>query len=242
MKHTALLLLSALLLCACARQLPPEQLPQEDPQILVSTDPAEPTAPPAKEDPEEPVQTPPYLEKIKKSTVEIMKGPGYGTEFVSVIDPGTYTIVEEATDQNGLLWGKLKSGIGWIDLTYSREITNVFGPITIGDAAADTKGTHTFVQEGFQDYGSHYLITTEEAVTDLVLSTCDFLDRGPVPAKAMYRLDGLRPGESLRATLVFHGDLTNYALTYTDSQGQTHTCTFMHSGRDGSLIVQEYKG
>ena len=30
------------------------------------------------------------------------------------IPSGTYTIVEEATDEAGKLWGKLKSGVGWI--------------------------------------------------------------------------------------------------------------------------------
>lgn len=243
MKRTLILILALTsLLTACVSQLPQEKLPQKDPQVIVSTDPVEPTPPPEEDElPDAPTAVP-YLEKITKTTVEIMKGPDYSTEFVSVIEPGTYTIVEEATDQNGLLWGKLKSGIGWIDLTYSRKVTNIFGPITVADTAADTKGTYTFVQEGFTDYGSHYLITTEEAVTDLVLSTCDFLDKGPVPAKAMYRLDTLRADESLRATFVFYGDLTNYALTYTNAQGQTRTCTMMHSGRDGSLVIQEYTG
>jgi len=239
MKHAVFLFLSSLLLCACARSLPQEQLPPEEPQIIVSTDPVD---TPARKDPEEPVQALPYLEKIKKTTVEIMKGPGYDTEFVSVIDPGTYTIVEEATDGRGLLWGRLKSGIGWIDLTYSREVSNVFGPITLEETTADAKATHTFVQDGFTDWGSHYLITTTKNVTSLQLRTCEFLDNGPAPDKVIYTLPSLQPGETLRATLLFYGALTNYALTYTDPQEITHTCTLMHSGRDGSLVLREYPG
>ncbi len=244
MKRTLIMILAlTFLLSACARPLPQEQLPASNPQIIVSTDPEETPAPPSAVvpvQPEEPAQSLPYLEKITKTTLEIMEGPGYQHPFVMVIDPGTYTIVEETTDESGLLWGRLKSGAGWIDLTYSREITNVFGPITVSDTAADFEGTHTFVQEGFTDWGSHYLITTTETVTDLQLRSCDFLDKGPTPAKVIYQLDQLQPGEGLRATLLFYGDLTNYALTYTDGQGQTHTCTMMLSGRDGSLVVQEY--
>lgn len=237
MKYIPFLLLSSLLLCACTRSLPQEQMPPKEPQIIVSTDPVD---TPARKDPEEPVQALPYMEKIEKTTVEIMNGPGYDSEFVAVIDPGTYTIVEETTDDRGLLWGRLKSGIGWIDLTYSREVNNIFGPITMEECAADIKASHTFVQDGFTDWGSHYLITTAEKAASLQLSTCEFTASGPAPAKVIYTLPSLLPGETLRVTLLFYGDLTNYALTYTDPQGSTHTCTLMHSGRDGSLVLQEH--
>lgn len=33
-----------------------------------------------------------------------------------------YTIVSEATGQGATLWGKLKSGIGWVSLDYCKKI------------------------------------------------------------------------------------------------------------------------
>lgn len=37
-------------------------------------------------------------------------------------DPNIYTIVEEKTSSDGGKWGKLKSGIGWINLHYTKKV------------------------------------------------------------------------------------------------------------------------
>lgn len=59
----------------------------------------------------------PYLVQVKRTDLNIRKGPGtsYGTN--GVIAPGIYTIVEE---KNG--FGKLKSGVGWISLGYVNKL------------------------------------------------------------------------------------------------------------------------
>lgn len=252
-KIYALLLTLISVLCACAHPLPPEQLPQAPvkPPAVEFPPVEEPEEPPCG-GLEEPYDTPcaaldepitpaiPYLEKVTKTTVEIMNGPGYGNTFVQILQPGTYTVVEEMYDEHENLWGRLKSGIGWIDLTYCREITNIFGPITVADSDFGVPADHTFVQEGYTDWGSHYLITAAEAVTGLQLRSCEFSDKGPTPTDVLYRLEHLAQGQRLAVTLLYYGDMTSYALTYTDTAGNTRTCTMMQSGRDGSLILQEY--
>lgn len=54
----------------------------------------------------------PYKISTKGKSINVMKGPGSSYALVKTVSKGVYTIVEE---QNG--WGKLKSGMGWIDLS-----------------------------------------------------------------------------------------------------------------------------
>ena len=57
-----------------------------------------------------------YTVKLAAAT-PIYSRPDSRSAFVDYVGKaGTYTIVEEALDDNGNLWGKLKSGLGWIPL------------------------------------------------------------------------------------------------------------------------------
>jgi len=62
----------------------------------------------------------PYMVKVTASELNIRKGPGtnYGTNG-SIKDKGTYTIVEESSGTGASMWGKLKSGVGWISLDFT---------------------------------------------------------------------------------------------------------------------------
>ena len=61
----------------------------------------------------------PYLVRINADALNIRKGPGtnYGKNGC-ITDKGVYTIVEECEGLGATLWGKLKSGVGWISLDY----------------------------------------------------------------------------------------------------------------------------
>jgi len=60
----------------------------------------------------------PYMVKVTVKALNVRSGPGMEyRDVVTVIrDQGTYTIIEE---KNG--WGKLKSGVGWIYLMYTKK-------------------------------------------------------------------------------------------------------------------------
>lgn len=66
---------------------------------------------------EEPAAVP-YLVKITATALNVRRGPGtnYGIS-TTIRDKGVYTIVQE---QDG--WGKLKSGAGWIKLSYTKKV------------------------------------------------------------------------------------------------------------------------
>lgn len=80
----------------------------------------------------EPVQTPapapvptfqPYQVKVTAQGLYYRSGPGTQNKINGVItDKGIYTIVEEAKDNRGQTWGKLKSGVGWISLKYTKRV------------------------------------------------------------------------------------------------------------------------
>lgn len=66
----------------------------------------------------------PYVIKINAYALNIRKGPGTNYPIVQTLrnDPYHYTIIEESTGQGAKLWGKLKSGIGWIALDYTIKV------------------------------------------------------------------------------------------------------------------------
>ncbi len=73
--------------------------------------------------PAAPVSKVPYKVRITATDLRIRKGPGTDTAIVqNAIKPGVYAIVSEATGQGAKLWGKLKSGIGWVSLDFCKKI------------------------------------------------------------------------------------------------------------------------
>ena len=76
--------------------------------------PAEKPEPPENPEPSEETSDVPYKVQVVITNLNIRKGPGVSYARKGFIEPGIYTIVEE---KNG--WGRLKSGAGWIYLTYA---------------------------------------------------------------------------------------------------------------------------
>ena len=66
------------------------------------------------EDSKPPLNEIPYLFPAAENTYEIHEGPSYNSTYVQMLPKGTFTIVAEEYDSNNNLWGKLKSGVGWI--------------------------------------------------------------------------------------------------------------------------------
>lgn len=65
----------------------------------------------------------PYRVKITSTPLNIRKGAGTDTKKVGCITAnGVYTIVQESAGTGATLWGKLKSGAGWIALDYTKKI------------------------------------------------------------------------------------------------------------------------
>lgn len=64
-----------------------------------------------------------YRVRVTANVLNIRKGAG--TNYAkngSITDKGVYTIVDESTGKGATLWGKLKSGAGWIALDYTKKV------------------------------------------------------------------------------------------------------------------------
>lgn len=71
---------------------------------------------------EEKTKTKSYKVRVTASALNIRKNAGTNYKKVGVIrDKGVYTIVEEKKGKGATLWGKLKSGAGWISLDYTKK-------------------------------------------------------------------------------------------------------------------------
>lgn len=61
-----------------------------------------------------------YVVKVTADSLNVRKGPGVSYAVCGELGKGeAYTIVQT---QNG--WGKLKSGVGWINLSYTQKVSN----------------------------------------------------------------------------------------------------------------------
>ena len=64
----------------------------------------------------------PYRVRVTVKDLNIRGGAGTNYASKGKIAPGVYTISEESTGKGASLWGKLKSGAGWISLDFVTRI------------------------------------------------------------------------------------------------------------------------
>ncbi|MCM1439698.1 MAG: phage tail tip lysozyme [Roseburia sp.] len=64
-----------------------------------------------------------YLVKVTATNLNVRSKPGTNNPLTgSIKDQGVYTIVEESAGAGASMWGKLKSGLGWISLDYVKKL------------------------------------------------------------------------------------------------------------------------
>lgn len=186
----------------------------------------------------------PYSIQIPNPNVSIYEGPGYDYAVSGIVGTaGTYTIVEEEVDYEGILWGKLKSGAGWVDIASATSQQDSSAPIRARFADESTLSGgryHEFIAED-SEYMVKLLFTSDEILTDVQLS---LLAPGSSSdyevTKKLYTLEELTPDMPLVAGVVFYGDMTAYGISFTDAQGQSRHFAAYISGRNGSLLLDEY--
>lgn len=64
-----------------------------------------------------------YKVQVSIANLNIRKGPGTNYEMTGQFTgKGIFTIVQESTGEGATLWGKLKSGAGWISLDFAKKL------------------------------------------------------------------------------------------------------------------------
>ena len=226
-----------LLLCACGAPvettapaettLPPVTEPVIETTAPVETAPPETTAPAARE----------YTLRIEDPETMIYAGPAFLSGAVAMVEEaGTYTIIEEAQDRDGNTWGKLKSGAGWICLTEP-----ALAPIYADYAEESFNAYHAYWSDE-TDYITAIGFTPAEKLTNVRFGLLDWFETESWQmAEELYTIDEIDPDHAFLAQVVFWGDMTTYGISFTDADGAERHFAVSISGKDGSLICQEYQ-
>lgn len=182
----------------------------------------------------------PYRQKVSRPDEMIFSGPGYDEFCVGTVrKAGVYTIVEEADDGEGHLWGRLKSGAGWIDLTHVRDVEIAAWPVSAAFAAdcPPVSACQAFwMEEG--EWTSWIVFRAWEPLTDVRLVEYDMAEADYADPQTLHTLPQLDPDVPFLAGVVFAGDMTTYGLVFTDAAGQQQQFAVSISGRNGMLVLE----
>ena len=202
-----------------------EELPIPD-DPAETTDPVETTAPVFRE----------YTVRIEDPEKPIYCGAAFVFDAVALIEEaGAYTIVEEQTDADGNLWGRLKSGLGWVCLT-----NPPLAPIHADYAEESFNAYHAYWCDE-TDYITAIGFTPTEKLTDVKFGLLDWFETESWQmAEVLYTMDELDPDHAFLAQVVFWGDMTTYGISFTDADGAERHYAVSISGKDGSLVCSEY--
>lgn len=167
----------------------------------------------------------------------VFKEPDANSKFVrSFGHQGAYTIVEERYDDQGNLWGKLKSGIGWTNLTDpfcggpdAPKVIAAYASKQVLSGDYHLAGIHTGDQ-----YKVNVSILAHETVYDVSIRDYDMINERV--GSARYTLDQLDPEKPIVAHLAFPGDFSAFLVYYTDESGVEHEILLWMSMDDSNFI------
>jgi len=171
----------------------------------------------------------------------IYQGPDPDFGFAQTVGvDGVYTIVEECWDEFGDLWGYLKSGAGWVNLSQIRAGRTEEFPIAASftSEALMNAGNYEYFIVHESTYSVNVLIDPLERVWDLELAAVNSDSGQAVPGETLGSFHRLEPGRPLVLKLEFPGDMSAYAITLTDG-AYRRTFALTLSGRDGSPWLWE---
>lgn len=252
-----MVLAMCLSLWGCCIQLPPENLltpttepateptaePTTEPTVAPITEPTaapttEPTTAPATEPTTEPTSAPDKknLQEVKAIGAYIFDEPSYDGGVVQPMSTGTYTIVKEKMDDEGNLWGKLKSGLGWICLT---DIRNFDEPVAIGELDPDLEKSGKYKAYAIHDteYAIPVVIQACRNLDILDVYSCLMVEDDMAPEDLLVSCSGMKKGEKIVVWLEFPGDFSTYEIQAMYGNGQTCRFQVATSGRNATLSV-----
>lgn len=179
----------------------------------------------------------PYTVNLTDPEQRIYEGPDFQANISAmgtIGQAGVYTIVEEATDDAGNRWGKLKSGAGWICLSKAQGL-----PVSACLAEQDTVFQYHYdCQE--KEYVTSIAMTANEDVYEFRFQKLTWngdaleIQQELATAELFYK-DCVFLGD-----VVFHGDMTTYGFSFFDHAGNTRYFALSLSGMDSSLECWEY--
>lgn len=203
-----------------------------------ATDPA-PTPPPATA----PADTEAgYIIHIPLADQSIFSGPTYDSYFAGIVGVATnYTIVDETTDSEGNLWGKLKSGRGWVDLTEIRSGAREKLPITVNfadQAVIDYPNSLHFTQSHHEG-AIQVAFRPQEHLRNFTFSDYYLNGEDFEIGETYYTAMELSKNTPVVVDLMFTGDFTMFLITFLDEEGNPHNYRIYESQRNNTICMDE---
>ena len=185
----------------------------------------------------------PYKQKVKRADQSIFAGPGSTYSWVGTTEePGTFTITNEVRDETGNLWGRLKSGKGWINLTQVKETakSTLLISANYADKALLDGGNYHHCIADDSEYMVQVAFRAYEKLTNISLFEIIITEEADLEEE-VFSLSEMDRKKPLVADLGFPGDMSMYGIRFTDKNGKEYTYAVAISGRDGSLELFPYK-
>lgn len=174
-----------------------------------------------------------YLQQVNRFGSYIFKTPSYDGRVVQPMPTGTFTIVDEKNDDEGNLWGKLKSGLGWICLT---EIRGKSGIVAIGEVDAECLAGKNYTTYGEKTgYTKAIAVQCTEAVKNASFGSVDYMAETSEIAYPLISGVDLKKGSITVFYVEFTGDLTTYGFSFYDKNGKYYFYLISESGRNGTV-------
>lgn len=184
----------------------------------------------------------PYLQKIKRADQPIYKGPGYDYKqngTVKVV--GTFTIVKEEYDEDGNLWGKLKSGVGWVDLTQIKSQNKNPPLLTVSQAEKTLlksgKYHHWIADES--EYMVQIALRCSQNLTNVCLYEISMGEDDDILTE-ICSISAWKKDTPIVADVAFPMDFSSYAICFNDKNGKEHWFCIYQSGRNGEIALSTY--
>lgn len=170
----------------------------------------------------------------------VFKGPGYDYDYYRPVgENGVYTIMEEAYDGEGNLWGRLKSGLGWVDLTNVACLETQPVVIAYADKELLESGEFIFRQKDAGEYSVKIAVHPNERLKSPRFTSLDYSGEYWTNDEVLYSAWYMWPGNPLVMQIDFPGDMSAYEFSCIDESGVEHRYMITISARNGSLQAME---
>ena len=199
--------------------------------------PTEPTEAPT-EAPTEPFSEKlPYLKEVPAEAC-IFKGASLDAAFNRTMgSDGTFTIVEEVRDANGQIWGRLKSGAGWVNVTDPFCHGTKAPAVTVSYTGKIMKKSYTY--RAGEESGEYVTLLTfmphQKVYNVKVMQTHPALDSN----KTIIQMAELAPGEAVVVGVMLM-DFNEFYISYQDDQGKTGHAYVVQNYADGPALYFRY--
>ncbi len=184
-----------------------------------------------------------FLQYVHHADQPIFSEPTYDSLYIGTVqEAGTYTITAAAWDSDGNYWGRLKSGLGWIDLSDVCREETMLAPVSAGYADENLllhADYEAYIGED-AEISTYVAFRVYEDITDVCLTSLLWEEEGYEFDRILHTIPKLEIGQPFVAALPFYGDMTTYGLSFTDGSGQARSYMVYISMRNGALIFEEY--